>query len=143
MTSATLSPFAASLYVALGGGVGALMRFQVGRAAAHFIGTAGGFPWATLAVNVIGSLLMGVLLGWLARSSHTPQSAETIRLLLGVGLLGGFTTFSAFSAEMITLIHRGQMLQGLAYGSVSVLAGMAAFLAGLVVMQTVMMQSAP
>ena len=90
------------------------------------------FPWGTLAINVVGSLAMGVLLGWLARSALAAQTNETLRLALGLGLLGGFTTFSAFSAEMVTLVHRGFLLQALGYGSASVIAGMAAFLIGLV-----------
>lgn len=143
MSAATFSPIAASLYVALGGAIGAVGRFQMGRAVAHLVGPHTGFPWPTLAVNVFGSLAMGVLLGWLARSSLAPQTAENLRLLLGVGLLGGFTTFSAFSAELITLVHRGLLMQALAYGGVSLIAGMAAFLIGLVVMQTIVVQGAP
>ena len=136
MTSAALSPIAASLYVALGGAVGAVLRYQIGRAVTHLAGPGAGFPWATLVVNVSGSLAMGVLLGWLAKSSPTPQTGESLRLFVGVGLLGGFTTFSAFSAEMVTLVHRGMLLQGAAYGATSVIAGMAAFLIGLVVIQS-------
>lgn len=132
MTTTSLSPLMASLYVAVGGGVGAVLRYQLGRAVTHLAGPQTAFPWATLAINVAGSLAMGVLLGWLARSSLAAQTNETLRLALGVGLLGGFTTFSAFSAEMVTLVHRGFLLQALGYGSASVIAGMAAFLIGLV-----------
>lgn len=64
------------------------------------------FPWATLAVNAVGSVLMGFLAGWLVRQGSA--ESEQLRLLLGVGLLGGFTTFSAFSLEMVMLIERGQ-----------------------------------
>lgn len=143
MTLTALSPLTASLYVALGGSIGALSRYQLGRAITYVAGPASGFPWATMIINVFGSLGMGVLLGWLARSNQSAAGAETIRLLLGVGLLGGFTTFSAFSAEMVTLIQRGQLLQCFAYGSVSLLAGMTAFLIGLVVMQGAVVQSSP
>lgn len=136
MTSATLSPFIASLYVALGGGVGALGRYHLGRAVGYLAGPSNSFPWPTLAINVIGSLAMGVLFGWLARSALAAQTSESLRLLIGVGLLGGFTTFSAFSAEMVTLVHRGFALQALIYGGVSVVAGMAAFLIGLVGVQS-------
>jgi CrcB protein len=136
MTTAALSPIAASLYVAIGGGVGALGRYQLGRAVSHVVGPHASFPWPTLAVNVIGSLAMGVLLGWLAKGSQSPQMSETLRLLIGVGLLGGFTTFSAFSAEMVTLVHRGLLMQALTYAGVSMAAGMAAFLIGLVGAQT-------
>jgi CrcB protein len=136
MTSATISPLAASLYVALGGGVGALARYHLGRVVGHLAGPGTAFPWPTLAINVAGSLAMGILLGWLARSTLAAQTSESLRLLIGVGLLGGFTTFSAFSAEMVTLVHRGFALQALIYGGVSVVAGMAAFLIGLVGIQS-------
>ena len=93
------SPLAASGYVALGGGVGAVLRYQLGRMMTLWLGPAAvtAFPWATLAANVIGSMAMGLLAGWLARHG---QGGEEMRLLLGVGLLGGFTTFSAFSLEL-------------------------------------------
>lgn len=136
MTTATLSPMAASLYVALGGGVGALGRYQLGRAVTHMAGPHTSFPWATLGVNVVGSLAMGVLLGWLAKGTLSAQTSESLRLAVGVGLLGGFTTFSAFSAELVTLVHRGFLVQALLYGGVSIAAGMIAFLIGLVGAQT-------
>lgn len=132
MTSASLSPLMASLYVAIGGGLGAVLRYHLGRVVTHMTGPDTSFPWGTLAINIVGSLAMGVLLGWLARSALAAQTNETLRLALGIGLLGGFTTFSAFSAEMVTLVHRGFLFQALGYGTVSVMAGMAAFLLGLV-----------
>lgn len=101
----------ASLSVALGGGIGALARYQLGRAMTAWLGApvVTTFPFATLAVNAVGSLLMGVLAGWLAqRGGTTGVPSEQLRLLLGVGLLGGFTTFSAFSLEMVLLVERGQ-----------------------------------
>ena len=89
------SQLAASAYVALGGGAGAVMRYQLGRAMTHWLGpnriTA--FPWGTLTANVLGSMAMGVLVGWLARhGSSSFGGGETWRLFLGIGLLGGFTT---------------------------------------------------
>lgn len=122
----------ATLTVAIGGGVGAALRYHTGNVVARMVGPHETFPWGTLVINIAGSLAMGVLLGWLARSALAAQTNETFRLALGVGLLGGFTTFSAFSAEMITLVHRGLLLQAFGYGSASVIAGMAAFLIGLV-----------
>ena len=90
------------------------------------------FPWSTLAVNVAGSLLMGLLAGWLARHG---SGGETWRLLLGVGVLGGFTTFSAFSLELALMIERGSLVSAALYVAVSVLAGVAALFAGLAMMR--------
>jgi fluoride exporter len=131
------SPLFASLSVAAGGAVGSVLRYQIGRAMNNLAGPGNIFPWGTLSINVLGSLLMGVLVGWMARDSFAPQSAESLRLLIGVGLLGGFTTFSAFSAEMVTMLHRGQALLALSYAGASLVAGMAAILIGLVAAQSV------
>jgi CrcB protein len=137
MTNPALSPAAASALVATGGAAGAVLRYQAGRAVSAIAGAENAFPWATLSVNLLGSLLMGALLGWLARTGVGSQSAETMRLLLGVGLLGGFTTFSAFSAELVTLLHRGQAGLALGYAAASLIAGMAAVIIGLVAAQSV------
>ena len=129
-----LSPISATLHVALGGAVGAAARYQLGRGLTHVLGvqTVMAFPWATLAANVIGSFAMGLLAGWLARHGH---GGDQWRLLLGVGLLGGFTTFSAFSLELMLLIERGQAATALGYGAVSVLAGLIGLYLGLIVMR--------
>ncbi|MBB5731245.1 CrcB protein [Altererythrobacter atlanticus] len=128
------SPLMASLHVAIGGGIGAVLRYNLGRAMTHWLGptVVTAFPWATLAVNVIGSLAMGLLAGYLARHGH---GGEQARLLIGVGLLGGFTTFSSFSLELMLLIERGQAAQALIYGAVSVLAGLTALYIGLIAMR--------
>ena len=135
--AAELSPVSASLNVALGGAVGAVLRYQIGLGVSRLAGADNTFPWATLAVNIAGSLAMGVLLGWLARGTAAAQTAETMRLLVGVGLLGGFTTFSAFSAEMVTMLHRGEAGFALGYAAASLIAGMAAMIIGLVAAQSV------
>ena len=127
-----------SLFVALGGGIGALLRYQVGRGMTYMFGPQAmmGFPWATLAVNVLGSLGMGLLAGWLMRHGpELPDNGEQLRLMVGVGLLGGFTTFSAFSLEMMMLMDRGDHTWAFIYGSVSVMAGLAALYIGLIVMR--------
>jgi len=128
------TPFFASLLVAIGGGIGAVLRYNLGRLMTHWLGaaTVSAFPWATLAANVIGSMAMGVLAGFLARHG---QGGEQARLLLGVGMLGGFTTFSSFSLEMMLLIERGQGGQAFIYGAVSVLAGLSALYIGLIAMR--------
>ena len=127
-----LSPLAATANVAIGGAVGAVLRYQLGRGMTAWLGpqAVAAFPWATLAANVLGSFAMGLLAGWLAR--HGGASGEQWRLLVGVGLLGGFTTFSAFSLEMMLLVERGQVTAALTYSLVSVLAGLAALYIGLI-----------
>jgi fluoride exporter len=112
-----------SCSVALGGALGAWLRFAAGR----LIGAAA-FPWATLAVNLIGSFAMGLLAGWLARQGG---SGEGWRLFLGVGVLGGFTTFSAFSLEIVTLAQRGAIGMAALYISASLAGGLVALLLGL------------
>lgn len=117
------SYLAASLSVAAGGAVGAWLRFAAGR----LIG-ASPFPHATLTVNVLGSLAMGLLAGWLARHG---EGGEQWRLLLGVGVLGGFTTFSAFSLEVALMIERGTLAQAALYIALSLLGGVGGLFAGL------------
>ena len=128
------SPFIASLHVALGGAIGSVLRYQLGRGMTHLLGPQAvtAFPWATLAVNLIGSFAMGLLAGFLARHG---QGGEQWRLFIGVGLLGGFTTFSAFSLEMMVLVERGQAAQAFVYAAVSVLAGLSALYLGLIAMR--------
>ncbi|USA61780.1 fluoride efflux transporter CrcB [Qipengyuania citrea] len=131
----SFSPFVAALHVFLGGGVGAVLRWQLGRAMTNWLGAPiiSVFPFATLAANAAGSLFMGLLAGWLAR--HGSGGSEQLRLLLGVGLLGGFTTFSAFSLEMVLLIERGQYLFALLYAFLSIALGITGLMVGLGVMR--------
>lgn len=134
MSSPILLSFMPTLVVALGGAIGAAARYQVGNLMIRLAGPHSQFPWGTLTVNILGSLIMGVALGWFARGGG---DSENLRLFLVAGLMGGFTTFSAFSAEMVTMMHRGEMASALIYVAVSVIAGMAAFLVGLVGAQSV------
>ncbi len=112
------------ILVMTGGALGAGARFALGRALAD--ATPAGWPWPTLIVNVLGGLLMGLLAATISRYG----AGEAARLALGVGLLGGFTTFSAFSLETVGLIARGQGASALAYIAASVLAALAALYAG-------------
>ena len=132
---ADLSPLAATVNVALGGAAGAALRYQTGRAMTQWLGPQAvmTFPWATLAANAIGSLLMGVLAGWLVRGGT--GNAEQMRLLLGVGLLGGFTTFSAFSLELVLLIERGQYTIAGLYAFLSLALGITGLMTGLAIMR--------
>lgn len=133
----TSSPFIQhSLLVAAGGGTGAWLRHMVGRLYLAKLGPnlATAFPWSTLTCNVLGSLAMGLLVGWLARHGH---GGESWRLLLGVGLLGGFTTFSSFSLEFALLVERGAIALAATYVGVSLLAGFVGLFAGLAIMRAV------
>lgn len=111
------------LLVALGGAIGATLRYAV---ASVFSAT---FPFATMTVNVIGSLAMGLLVGILART--LPPMQEEIRLFTAVGVLGGFTTFSAFSLDAVTLFERGDSAGAAVYVLGSVVLSIAALFAGL------------
>jgi CrcB protein len=118
----------ALLLVVAGGGIGAGMRHLVNMAALRLLGPA--FPWGTVAVNLLGGLLMGLLIGTLAR--HEPAGgANHIRLFLATGVLGGFTTFSAFSLDAVVLWERGAELAAAGYVLGSVVGAIAALMAGL------------
>ncbi len=125
--------FQASALVAAGGALGAWLRFATTQACAALLGPAraAAFPWATLSVNVLGSVAMGLLVGWMARHGD----GEAWRLVLGVGVLGGFTTFSSFALEVIVLAQRGAMLSAALYVAVSLVAGFAGLLGGLMLMR--------
>jgi CrcB protein len=108
------------LLVLLGGAAGAGLRYEAGRLALSRVGA--GFPWATLGVNLAGGLAMGVLAGFMVGEGMTSRPAW---LLLGVGLLGGFTTFSAYSLDLFLMLQRGQVGPALAYGAGSAVGALA------------------
>ena len=114
------------LIVFLGAGVGGAGRHGVNILAARLFGT--GFPLGTLAVNVIGCMAMGLLAGYFAFRGHLPQEA---RLFLTTGILGGFTTFSAFALDSAVLWERGNIGHALVYVLSSVVLSLAAVAAGL------------
>ncbi|MBN8820151.1 MAG: fluoride efflux transporter CrcB [Sphingomonas sp.] len=114
--------------VMAGGAIGAALRYQLGRASLRLIGP--GYPWGTLAANVIGGFVMGLAAGWLAMRYQGGQG-EQIRLFVAVGVLGGFTTFSAFSLETMVMIERGEVLGAFGYVLLSVLGSVGALALGL------------
>ncbi|KQS02919.1 camphor resistance protein CrcB [Sphingomonas sp. Leaf357] len=116
-----------SLFLVMAGGaVGSGARYLTGRAMFALLGP--DYPWGTLAVNLIGGFLMGALVGTLARAAG---SGEQWRLLLAVGVLGGFTTFSAFSLDTVSMIERGDIGTAGVYVLASVIGSCAALFAGL------------
>jgi fluoride exporter len=110
------------LSVMAGGAIGAGLRYGVGLA----LPAKGGWPWGTFAVNIAGGLVMGLLAASLMKGS----AGETARLFLGVGILGGFTTFSAFSLEGFRMIQQGQWGMAAGYAAASVVGSIAALAAG-------------
>lgn len=119
------------LTVALGGAFGASARYGLGLAMVKLFGP--GFPIGTFMANVIGGLMMGLLMGWIIRD--TPEGANAIRLFAGVGVLGGFTTFSAFSLEAMQMIEAKAFGPFLGYVSASVVLSIAAVALGLFLMR--------
>jgi CrcB protein len=115
----------AYLLAALGGAVGALARWGLAEA----LPSPGGWPWATLLVNLTGCLLLGALFATLAARSPEPPWA---RPLLGVGVLGGYTTYSTFAVEVATLVDDGAPALAAGYVLLSVLGGVAAVALGAV-----------
>lgn len=116
--------------IAAGGALGAVSRHYVAASVMRVTGsgTIAGFPIGIMTVNIVGSLLMGVIVSLLAmRLNLTPE----MKSFLTVGFLGAFTTFSTFSMEAVMLFERGQMLQAAGYVLGSVLFGIAGFVVGI------------
>jgi fluoride exporter len=118
------------LIVFLGGGIGSMLRHGVNVLSARWLGT--GFPYGTLTVNVTGSIVMGLLAGYFAFKGEATQSW---RLFLMTGILGGYTTFSAFSLDAILLYERGQIGQALAYVAASGAVSIFGLFAGLMLIR--------
>jgi CrcB protein len=118
------------LIVMLGGALGAGARHLVGSFTLARYGP--GFPWGTLSVNLFGGLLMGLLAGWLVRAG----GSEAARLFFAVGILGGFTTFSAFSLETFLMIERGQYGLAAIYIGSSVIGSVLLLFLGLLAWRT-------
>tara|TARA_R110002072_G_scaffold109333_3_gene236591 strand:- start:94 stop:471 length:378 start_codon:yes stop_codon:yes gene_type:complete len=112
--------------VALGGALGATGRFLIGKAMLRIMGP--GFPWGTLSVNIIGSFAIGLIVTLLASRYNLSHSWQGF---LVTGILGGFTTFSAFSLEVGLMVERHEITQAALYGLGSLFFGVAALFMGL------------
>jgi len=114
------------LLVAVGGAIGASARHLVNLGALRLVGP--NFPWGTMAINIAGSFAMGVFIELLGRRLN---ASNELRLFVATGILGGFTTFSAFSLDFAVLWERGAALPALAYALASVVGSLLAIFAGL------------
>jgi len=121
------------LLVALGGALGSVCRYLVGLGALRLMGPA--FPWGTLTVNVAGSFAIGVLAELII--ARFGASVE-LRLLLITGFLGGFTTFSAFALDAVTLFERGASVAATSYLLLSIVASIVAAIAGIGLMRSLL-----
>ena len=128
-----MSTAAAYLSVAAGGALGATLRFALSGAALRAFGA--GFPWGTLLANVLGGFAMGLAAG--ALIERGPPAWANLAPFLMTGLLGGFTTFSAFSLDALTLAERGRGLAAMGYVGASVALSIAALWAGLAIARSV------
>ncbi|SMQ65511.1 camphor resistance protein CrcB [Devosia lucknowensis] len=115
--------------VGAGGAIGAMARYAAGNVVGRFWSSS--FPLATLLVNAVGSMAMGVTIGLLAR--FLPHWQTEIRLFVAVGILGGFTTFSSFSLDTIMMMERGEMGQAALYVGLSVVVCLAGLYLGLLI----------
>lgn len=122
----------AYLIVFLGAGFGGALRHGVNILAARLLGV--GFPYGTLTVNIVGSLAMGLIIEYLALKG---EASQHWRLFLAIGILGGFTTFSAFSLDVALLYERGQLGLAAAYVLASVSVSIAALFVGLLIVRTI------
>ena len=121
------------LWIAAGGAAGASMRHLVNVIATRQLGH--GFPWGTMMVNIAGSFIMGMLITLMALKWNTSQE---IRAFLTTGMLGGFTTFSAFSLDFATLYERKQQFAAFAYAGSSVAFSLLAVFTGMMLVRTIM-----
>lgn len=120
-----------TILVMAGGAIGSALRYHAGKIFLSLFGN--GWPLGTLFVNVFGGLVMGLFTGWLTLRGG---AAEPMRLLVAVGVLGGFTTFSSFSLETMMMIERGALASAASYIVVSVIASVGALALGLAAART-------
>ncbi len=120
------------ILVAVGGAIGAALRHLVNLASLRLFGP--NFPWGTMAINIAGSFAMGVFIELLARRFN---ASSELRLFVATGILGGFTTFSAFSLDFATLWERGEAMPAVGYAVASVVGAIAAIFLGMWLARTV------
>jgi CrcB protein len=124
--------------VFLGAGLGGALRHGMNVYVARLLGTA--FPWHTLSINILGSLAMGLLAGYFAFENAPSQS---LQLFLATGILGGFTTFSAFSLDAVLLWERGQKLRAVFYVGATVMVSIVCLASAIVTMRSIGAQLQP
>ncbi len=118
-------PATTVLWVALGGAIGSALRFGISEWMRRLPALAT-LPWATLTINVLGSFV----LGWFLRASFEPELTPQVRAFVAIGICGGFTTFSTFAFETVTLLEAGYVGRAMAYGMLSVGLSLAATIVG-------------
>lgn len=122
------------LLAAFGGAIGSALRFSIGAMLLRFMGA--GWPWGTYTVNILGSFGMGLMIGWFA---HKGGSASSAQVFIATGILGGFTTFSAFSLETARMVETRAYSQAAVYAGSSVILGVLMVFAGLFIMRKALM----
>lgn len=122
------------LLAALGGAIGSAGRFSVGALMLKMMGP--GWPWGTYTVNLLGSLIMGLVIGWFA---HKGAAGSHAQIFFATGVLGGFTTFSAFSLETARMIETKAYMNAALYAGSSVILGVLMVFAGLFIMRKVLL----
>lgn len=115
------------LLVAVGGAIGASLRHGAGILSVRHLPAT--WPWATFSVNLLGGFAMGLVAGWFALKAA--EGGQDLRLFLATGILGGFTTFSAFSLETMNMLRSGEAGKAFAYAALSVIFSVAALGLGL------------
>ncbi|MAK62327.1 MAG: fluoride efflux transporter CrcB [Ponticaulis sp.] len=120
------------LLAALGGAIGSAGRFGIGALMLRLMGP--GWPWGTFTVNLVGSLVMGLVIGWFAYKGGVSNA----QIFLATGVLGGFTTFSAFSLETARMIETKAYTAAALYAGSSVILGVIMVFAGLLIMRKVL-----
>ena len=121
-------PLLVLVAVAAAAGLGAVCRTAVDRGVVARVGLTS-LPWATLAVNVLGSLLLGLALGW--STAAATESADTLERIIGTGFAGGLTTFSTFSFESFVMLREGRPRHATIYAALTIILGLAAVTVGI------------